>query len=151
MKTVDELVESRVSRGRRYDVKGENAGHFVVTAAGVLELRDADKLIAVAERIAPDKIAPSAASGNAPVAQSAAPLPPSADSSAVPPAAPAGTPTTRRAVAGADDAGQDAAAAPITAAEPKPQPRKRVARPQPAPPVKSAARDNGPIMRLPGQ
>ncbi len=148
LKTVDELEESRVNRGRRYDVKGENAGHFVVTAAGVLEMRDADKLIAVAERIAPERLAP-AAPGNAPVAQSATPLPPVTTPAGANAAAAS---AAERAVAGAEDADPAADAAPITAAVPKAQPRKRIVRSQPAQPVKSASRaDTGPIMRLQGQ
>lgn len=144
LKTIDELGESRIGRGRRYDVKGDNAGHFVVTAAGVLELRDADRLIAVAEAITPEKLGP-APHGAAPVAQSAVPL------------APATAPLPSQA-ASRDAVAEDheqGATPPITAAEPKPQPqpRKRVARPQPVSPaaVKSAARDAGPIMRLQGQ
>lgn len=156
LKTVDELEESRVNRGRRYDVKGENAGHFMVTAAGVLEMRDADRLIAVAERIAPEKLAPSP-HGNGPVAQSATPLPQAAGFAAsLPAASPAGSaamPGPSRGTAVAEDAERASNAAPITTAAPKPQARKRVARPLPVrpAPVKSAARDAGPIMRLPGQ
>ncbi|MEQ1710763.1 MAG: hypothetical protein ABL908_05110 [Hyphomicrobium sp.] len=151
LKTVDELDESRVNRGRRYDVKGENAGHFVVTAAGTLELRDADKLIAVAERVSPDKLVPQAPVSAGPNGSPATGAPPQH-------ATPATLAGPGRA-AGAGDgraasAADPEAAAPVTASVPKslPQAKKRVVRTQPPRPLQSAARlDSGPVMRLQGQ
>ncbi len=156
LKTVDELEESRVNRGRRYDVKGENAGHFVVTAAGTLELRDADKLIAVAERVSPDKLVPQApvSAGTPGNPATGAPTPQHAAPAALAGSGRAAGASDSRAASAADDEARAEAAAPVTASVPKSQPqaKKRVVRVQPPGPVKSAARlDSGPVMRLQGQ
>ncbi len=50
-RTVDELAEARWNGGSRFDVRGDDTQHYVVTRAGVLELRDKSKLIVTVERI----------------------------------------------------------------------------------------------------
>lgn len=61
LKSVEELSESRVGRGRLYTVNGEGATHFLVTAAGELELREGETPIASGEPIALDQAAIAAA------------------------------------------------------------------------------------------
>lgn len=137
-KTVDELAETRLPRGRRYDIKGESTGYFVVTAAGALELREAGRLVAVGERILLDKL-PS----HAVAAQTGTGAPAAGDTAKA-----AGG--TREGAAAAEAAEVDAEA-PVTETAPKSQPRKRLVRQQAVSGVKSAARDDGPVMRLQGQ
>ena len=50
-RTVDEVVESRGSRGHRFDIPGDDSQYYVMLPGGALELRDKTALIAVAERI----------------------------------------------------------------------------------------------------
>lgn len=50
-RTVDELAESHWNGNTRLDVRGDASQHYVVTRAGVLELRDKTRLIAVGQRI----------------------------------------------------------------------------------------------------
>jgi hypothetical protein len=52
VRSLDEVTETRVSAGRRFDLKSGNTDdHFLVTHAGDLEIRAKGALIAVAERI----------------------------------------------------------------------------------------------------
>jgi len=50
--TTDQLVEARQGASRRFDTMPQSAEHFVLSAAGELELRQGDRLIATAEKIA---------------------------------------------------------------------------------------------------
>ena len=50
-KSIDELVESRAQRGRRYEIAGANGGYYLALWSGGLELGDKSQVIAVAERL----------------------------------------------------------------------------------------------------
>ncbi len=94
-KTIDELIETRSQRGRRFEIKGSDGGYYLALWNGALELGDKAQVIAVAERltidapqvakspavtgpVAPAIIAPAATTGAAaaadPVTAVAAPL-----------------------------------------------------------------------------
>jgi hypothetical protein len=64
VRTQDEVSESRVSAGRRFDLKaGASDDHFLIVASGDLEIRAKGTLIALAERIRePSGSAPAIAS-----------------------------------------------------------------------------------------
>lgn len=51
-RVLEEQVESRAQRGRRYDAATGGTEHYIVTWSGDLELRDAETLIATGERLA---------------------------------------------------------------------------------------------------
>lgn len=149
LKTVDELVESRSGRGHRYDVKGESRGHFVVTPQGDLELREGDTLVATGERITVPRAAPLPVAARVPAGPVAGP---GAGSGAVQVGAGQAAANGRAGAATGPDAGS---ALPVTATPPAASlDRKRsVARTPAAPKVQQTAvrRDEGPIMRMPGQ
>lgn len=50
-KNVDELIETRSQRGRRYQIVGAEGGYYLALWNGTLELGDKDNVIAVAERL----------------------------------------------------------------------------------------------------
>lgn len=65
-KTTDEVVASRSSRGQRFDVTGGDGNYYLAAWNGTLQLGDATRVIAIAERLAVDKrtVAPLAANKN---------------------------------------------------------------------------------------
>lgn len=54
-KSVDELIESKVSNGRRFDIVGAGGGYYLATHGGDLELGQKSNVIAVAERLTFEK------------------------------------------------------------------------------------------------
>ena len=50
-KSIDELVETRSQRGRRFEIAGANGGYYLALWSGGLELGDKTQIIAVAERL----------------------------------------------------------------------------------------------------
>jgi hypothetical protein len=50
-KTIDQLVETRSQRGRRYNIVGADGGYYLGLWNGSLELGDQDSVIAIAERL----------------------------------------------------------------------------------------------------
>ena len=85
VRSQDEIGETRVSGGRRFDLKsGPSDDYFLVTATGDLEIRAKGQLIALAERIRDTGVAASA------VASSMSPTLPRNGNEAWPPS-PAGT------------------------------------------------------------
>lgn len=157
LKTVEELSESRIGRGRLYTVNGEGATHFLVTAAGELELREGETPIATGEPIALDQAAIAAAlspAGNTTVAQPSGSGKPAVDTAggAVSDSGAFGNGTGR---AGARSAESSALATePVTAAIPATA-KKRVVRAAAVTKVQSAQdraskRDDRPIMRISG-
>ena len=54
-KNVDELIETRSQRGRRYQIVGADGGYYLGLWNGTLELGDKDNVIAFAERLQYEK------------------------------------------------------------------------------------------------
>lgn len=54
-KTTDELTMTRVSRGTRYDVVGGDGAYYLAAWNGSLQLADATRIIATAEKLAVEK------------------------------------------------------------------------------------------------
>lgn len=54
-KTTDEVTMARVSRGYRYDVVGGDGAYYLATWSGPLQLGDATRTIALAEKLVIDK------------------------------------------------------------------------------------------------
>ena len=65
-KTTDELDENKVSKGRRFDIRGSSGGYYLAAWNGQLELGEKSNVIAVAERLTYDKAAPAATPGQTP-------------------------------------------------------------------------------------
>lgn len=84
-KTSDEVTRSQVSRGYRYDVVGGDGAYYLATWGGALQLGDATRVIAMAEKLVVEKKPVNTAK---PVA-AASPLVPAATT-----AVPAANPTT---------------------------------------------------------
>ena len=53
--SVDEVSQTRGTRGSRFDARDRSADYYLVKLSGELELRNKDQLIAVAERVVPPK------------------------------------------------------------------------------------------------
>lgn len=166
LKTIEQLTENKVARGRLYTIKPEGAAkaavsapddgagksdgsaQFLVTAAGELELRDRDTLIATGEIIPLDKNAVTTLANSAPKTPVTSKPPTSAVDETV----------TGRGKLGQDDIQADAPSAspqPVTSAA-QPAQKPRVARTAAVRKVRSAQglvakRDDGPVMRMNGQ
>jgi hypothetical protein len=157
LKTVDEVAETKVARGRRYEIAGETRGHFLATSEGPLELREGEKLIAVAERVVIDKLLPAAASAGR-ASPAAAPSVAASPSVAAAPergVADSG-PKSAAGPQSSDTVAAPVPGQPVTGAVPRPVQKKKVARQVPSPPaakpfISASRQDSGPIMRLPGQ
>lgn len=68
-KTIDQLVETRSQRGRRYNIVGADGAYYLGLWNGALELGDKDNVIAIAERLKFEKskaLLPLAASAREP-------------------------------------------------------------------------------------
>jgi hypothetical protein len=117
----DELTETRLSSGRRFDLKSGTADdHFILTQAGDLEIRSQGKLIAVAEPIKPATAGEIAAATQRPRGNSVEPWP------LLPAAAPApgSAPAVGKAAAAAEPASPDTQTAVKAPARPRPAARK---------------------------
>ncbi len=119
-KTVDELIEVKTQRGRRYEIKGSEGGYYLATWAGPLELGEGKVVIASAERLILPKEQPPVAATPPPAAAAATAHAPAAAPQLAPQAL---APVTA-------DAGQSALTTPAVKAPPR---RKRsVQKPAPA-------------------
>lgn len=125
-KTIDELMEVKTPRGRRYEIKGSDGGYYLATWAGPLELGEGKAVIATAERLVIPKDKPAAAAAApAPTAKAQDPL---ADKMAAPPARSPASPQQAAAAVAAEAAD---ATAPVT--QPKPRRKRVIAKPSPRP------------------
>lgn len=71
-KSVDEVVLTKGTRGSRVDLKAGGDDYYLIKASGELELRNQDRLVAVAERVDAFKSTPVAISNKAPDAAGSA-------------------------------------------------------------------------------
>jgi len=120
-KTIDELVETKTGRGRRFEIAGSSGGYYLATWAGPLELGEGKAVIASAERLVLPKQEPMAASASTPPVAAITHMP-------APAAAPQLPPLTL-AVASATAEG---AAATKPAVKAPPRRKRAVTRPAPA-------------------
>lgn len=79
-KTTDDLTMMRVSRGYRYDVVGGDGAYYLATWGGPLQLGDATRVIATAEKLVLEKPAPKVAAPAAAATSRPQPMPVVADS-----------------------------------------------------------------------
>jgi hypothetical protein len=104
-KAIDELIETRAPRGRRYEIAGANGGYYLALWGGGLELGDNKHVIALAERLSFDAPKPA----------------PAQDAVKAPDATPAAQPLTETAAAPLPGTGPDSKR---QAAKRKPAPAK---------------------------